>query len=528
MNYLLSASLAMALFYGVYALMLRRLTFHGLNRAYLLGSLVLSMALPLVDVPLPAAAEPAVRRAVSAPPKPVPLPADGRLSAPVRASPSPTGPDWPLLGWSLYAAGAAFVAFRLARRLNLIRQLARQDGEEIADLLVVPTEGGSASFFRLVLLNDAGLTPAERALVLAHEAEHARLWHSFDRLAVAVLAVAFWFNPVLWLYQRSLAHLHELQVDAALARRHDRRAYAQLLLKMAQPGFALANTFARQPLRDRLRFLFQTKTSSNVKKSRYLLLLPVATLVVWACQRDVLRTDEPTVPTGKVWVIEHPERFLSPVTVILKVPAERGSFVKERGQMKPMKFASMIQGIEPRNIRRIIVENTPGLIVENEGKTVARITVEAIDTTYRYNASQNSLNRLITDWAAANATNFLTRITLKNDEWTTPYAFANSNYDCLIFKLPSLKNGEGHRGYRQLNVAKGKSPVFKLDDREISEEEVNCLSREDVAKIQSIGVDEGHVAALEYGERGINGKVFFSTQLFGGVKTKRLPQPAKP
>lgn len=526
MNYLLSASLAMALFYGVYALMLRRLTFHGLNRAYLLGSLALSLALPVVNVSLPAAPAPVTRRAVVAPPKPVPMPAHGQLVNPVQAVPPPAGPNWLLLGWSLYAAGAAFVAFRLARRLSRIRQLAWQDGEEIADLLVVPTTGGSASFFRLVLLNDAGLSPAERALVLAHEAEHARLRHSFDRLVVAVLAVPFWFNPVLWLYQRSLAHLHELQVDAALARCHDRRTYARLLLKISEPDFGLVNAFARQPLRDRLRALFHEKPSSAMKKLRYLLMLPMAMLVVWACQRDVLSTDEPTVPTGKVWVIDHPERLLSPITVILKTPVTYpGEVIVVRdGKVENGKFNTTFYPVNPQDIRRIMVENTAPFETD-DGTAVARITVEARDTTYRFDADQWKLNDLITDWVAANSNRLLTRITLKNANWTAPYAFANGEYDCLIFRTPEPGSVSG---YQHINVAKGKSPVFKLDDREVSEEELNRLSQEEIAKIQSMGIDQGYVAALEYGERGINGKVFFSTKLLGGVKAKRLPKPAKP
>lgn len=526
MNYLLSASLAMALFYAVYALALRRLTFHGLNRAYLLGSLALSLGLPLVKTPLPVARRAPVERAEAAPPEPVPLPADGRQTLAAEPAPAPAGPDWARLGWGLYAAVAALGAARLARRLYRIRQLARQDGEELNGLLVVPTEGGSASFFRLVLLNDAGLSPDERDLVLAHEAEHARLRHSADRLAVEILAVAFWFNPVVYLYARSLAHLHELQVDAALAHRHDRRAYAELLLKTAQPGYALANAFARRPLRDRLRFLFHEKSSPAVKKGCYLLALPVALLVVWACQREVLRTDEPTVPTGKVWVIDHPERLLGPITVILKTPVSYpGEVIVVRdGKVKNGEFKTTMYPVEPQRIRRITVENTAS-VETDYGTMVAQITVEAADTTYRYAASQWHLNDLIRDWVAANTHRLLTRIKLKNDDWTAPYAFANGEFDCLIFKIPDPGSVSG---YRSLNVATGKSPVFKLDDREVNEEELNRLPREEIAKIQSIGIDEGHVAALEYGERGINGKVFFSTQLLGGVKAKRLPQPARP
>jgi len=110
-----------------------------------------------------------------------------------------------------------------------------------------------------------------------HEAEHAHLGHSAARLALEILRVVFWFNPVLWLYQRSLAHLHELQAAAAVAHRFDARAYARLLLHLhGGAGLPLTNLFSRQPLKDRLAALFQTKPTSAMKKLLYLAALPVA------------------------------------------------------------------------------------------------------------------------------------------------------------------------------------------------------------------------------------------------------------
>ena len=47
--YFLNASLYLLLFYGCYWLLLRRNTFFGLNRAYLLLSVGLSLVLPLAQ-----------------------------------------------------------------------------------------------------------------------------------------------------------------------------------------------------------------------------------------------------------------------------------------------------------------------------------------------------------------------------------------------------------------------------------------------------------------------------------------------
>jgi hypothetical protein len=52
MPYLLASALSMALFLGVYLLVLRRLPFPTANRAYLVLALGLSLLVPLVEVPV--------------------------------------------------------------------------------------------------------------------------------------------------------------------------------------------------------------------------------------------------------------------------------------------------------------------------------------------------------------------------------------------------------------------------------------------------------------------------------------------
>lgn len=272
MNYLLSASLAMAIFYGLYGLAFRRLHFHALNRAYLLGSLGLSLVIPVVELPAPPVAlPPPVQRVVYAA-EAMPLPETARV-APTEARPV----DWVAVAWIAYVIGVAAMALRLGAGLARLAKLARQPGRWEGGLKLIPTSGPNASFFNRIFLNESGLTAAECEQVLAHETAHARLGHSADRLLVEVCRVAFWFNPVLWLYQRSLAHLHELQADAAVAHRFDARAYARLLLHLhGGAGLPLTNLFSRQPLKDRLAALFQPKPNSAMKKWLFLAAAPVA------------------------------------------------------------------------------------------------------------------------------------------------------------------------------------------------------------------------------------------------------------
>ncbi len=53
LTYLLEANIYLAAAYGAYWLLLRKQTFYGANRAYLLLSIVISFAMPLVQLELP-------------------------------------------------------------------------------------------------------------------------------------------------------------------------------------------------------------------------------------------------------------------------------------------------------------------------------------------------------------------------------------------------------------------------------------------------------------------------------------------
>lgn len=284
LNYLLSASLAMAIFYALYALAFRRLRFYALNRAYLLAALVGSLLIPLVELPVPTEA------VVSVPARVFfveTLAPSGRTEAPAPVTQigpgKPAAVEWGLVGWVVYLVGVGVRAARLGIGLGRLAALARQPGRWEGGLKFIPTTGPNASFFNLVFLNETGLTAAEREQVLAHEAAHARLGHSADRLLLEALRVAFWCNPVLWLYQRSLAHLHELQVDERMAQRFDARVYAQLLLRLhGGAALPMTNLFSRQPLKDRLIALFQPKPTSNMKKLLYLAVAPVALVATLA------------------------------------------------------------------------------------------------------------------------------------------------------------------------------------------------------------------------------------------------------
>ncbi|HEY8682437.1 MAG TPA: M56 family metallopeptidase, partial [Rhodanobacter sp.] len=82
---------------------------------------------------------------------------------------------------------------------------------------------------------------SERALILAHEAMHARRHDGWWCLLAQTVIAMFWFHPLAWLTLGAFRHDQELACDAAVLREHgtQRRSYANAMLKTQSAAFAL-------------------------------------------------------------------------------------------------------------------------------------------------------------------------------------------------------------------------------------------------------------------------------------------------
>ncbi|MES2312624.1 MAG: M56 family metallopeptidase [Pseudomonadota bacterium] len=100
----------------------------------------------------------------------------------------------------------------------------------------------------------------ERALILAHEAMHARRRDGGWCLLAQIVVVMFWFHPLAWWALSALRHDQELACDAAVLREHgaQRRSYANAMLKTQSALFVLpvgCSWSPRHPLTERIAML---------------------------------------------------------------------------------------------------------------------------------------------------------------------------------------------------------------------------------------------------------------------------------
>ena len=188
--------------------------------------------------------------------------------------------DWNIILQTIYVLGILFMLIKfliIIYKLLKIKSLSSEN-----DFITTKSKYANSSFFNLIFIDDSNLSNHEINQILEHEKWHVRLFHSYDLVFVEILKIIFWFNPILWLYQRSLSEVHEYEVDTRMIQVYNPQKYAQLLLKLAvgrhsasTPQLIVRHQFSRKPLTDRIHFLFTKQKSVPMKRLAYLSVLPI-------------------------------------------------------------------------------------------------------------------------------------------------------------------------------------------------------------------------------------------------------------
>jgi hypothetical protein len=297
--YLAEASVALAAFALAYQLLFRKLTHFQWNRGYLVASLLLSLSIPLLPLPLLVSTggwnTTPVADAFGLNLDMLDLTAAQQSSlspdgAPAAGTPLPyAAVGFLLLG--IYCAGCAYKALRLWANLHSVYQLISKNRQIRREkyVLIQPRESAAPfSFLHYIFLHGGAstLSVEEQAQVLQHEQVHVAQRHTLDLLLFELAGIFFWFNPAIYYLQKQIREVHEYLVDAAVTRSTGGvKRYGELLIKLAatqQPALPILNTFSSKQILNRISMLTQPK-SSPMQKLKFLLALPVLALTLFLC-----------------------------------------------------------------------------------------------------------------------------------------------------------------------------------------------------------------------------------------------------
>ena len=291
-EYIIQVILFQLAFLLVYEIWLKRETFFNYNRFYLLFTPLLAVLLPFLKLEFLVETAPAeVFRNMNT----IWLPEViiGNTENPAGLPQMLTKNNQTLNFWSwIYLTGVLASLILLGaklRKLILLSKASTIIESEGLKSYQVENSNIAFTFFNRVFIGDR-ISEEEKQQIMMHELVHIREKHSLDLLFFEILKIAFWFNPLVYLFQNRLATVHEFIADKAAVKASDKRTYYEQLLNTAfgVQNISFINQFFNHSLIKKRIIMLQKKNSKTISKFKFLILIPLmlAMLTYVACSED--------------------------------------------------------------------------------------------------------------------------------------------------------------------------------------------------------------------------------------------------
>ncbi len=270
--YIIETFLCSGLFLLFYRMMIMKKVSYGFCRRYLVITMILSVTIPFLNVPLyPAETIYMNVPVMTAPEENVESTTVLKPSASTTAfhdEPDSRGgltenvtqvkmspiDKWKLFFASVYVTGMVLSLVIVAWGMiavALIRRRSRIEHTEQYDLAVSDRVETPFTFMHTVYMAFES-DEKTRAHILSHESSHVRHRHSVERLIMSILRSLYWFNPFMWIAERRLEEVQEWQADHdALEDGYDLTEYRISIIKQlfgCDPEMAsgLKSTFTKK------------------------------------------------------------------------------------------------------------------------------------------------------------------------------------------------------------------------------------------------------------------------------------------
>ena len=274
--YIVKSAVCLAVFYLFYRLLLSRETFHRFNRIALLGILILSCAIPFVEVTMKEPMEVSQQLLTW---EELLLMASLNRTATIETAPE-SAIMWREALLMVYLLGIVFFFLRnvwsLTRMLRLIKGSTLVRQENGITLITHQKEIAPFSWMKFVVISEKDLKENGEE-ILTHEYAHIRKRHSIDLLIADICIFFQWFNPASWLLKQELQNIHEFEADeSVIAQGIDAKKYQLLLIKKAVGTrlYSMANGFNHSKLKKRITMMLKERTN-RWARLKLLLAVPV-------------------------------------------------------------------------------------------------------------------------------------------------------------------------------------------------------------------------------------------------------------
>ena len=296
--YIVKAALYLAAFYLVYSFLLSRDTMFNRNRAFILLSVISSFILPFITIQFS---------------KPFTIPLFGKMLSEVfvtgtkngslTASSGGTGPDLMQLVFIIYLTGSVLFMLKLIiDLLELAFLIIRQKSKESHVIRFCGLSTAGFSALGKVFVN-AKLTHEEAEEIMKHEQNHLAHNHFLDIFFIEIAKIFQWFNPAIYLFNRSLRAIHEYQADeGCLNSGISVSNYQRLLLNQVFKSkvFNITNSFSNPTLIKKRMIMMTKKRSTLLTNLKLLMVLPVIATVMIAFSSCGGKTKQPETKSEEI------------------------------------------------------------------------------------------------------------------------------------------------------------------------------------------------------------------------------------
>ncbi|APY10581.1 blaR1 peptidase M56 family protein [Seonamhaeicola sp. S2-3] len=280
-------------FLMVYDFLLKKETFFNWNRAYLLGTALLSLLIPLIKIER-------FKYVVSQ---------EYIISLPeiFLGNTKQQEPDVIVLdpviilpktfwSWELMFFLGALIAMMLLsfKFLKVYKLLLKNPKKKVGNLHIINLLKSNVafSFFKYIFLGEL-INENEKKAILKHEMVHVKQYHSLDLLFFEVLRILFWFNPLVYMYQNRIGELHEFLADAQAVKTENKNTYYQNLLSQVfdTKKISFINPFFKQSLIKKRIVMLQKSKSKQINLLKYALLIPLVfgMLIYTSCAQEQVK-----------------------------------------------------------------------------------------------------------------------------------------------------------------------------------------------------------------------------------------------
>lgn len=546
--YILKSAICLALFYLFYRLLLSKETFHRFNRIALLGILLLSLLIPLVEVTTTQHTEVAKTMLTL---EQLLIMANFYQDTTNAVTPVETNTLSGIqIGLIIYLAGILFFACRnlysLTRLLLLLRSGKKEKYHSGIQVITHNKEIAPFSWMKYIVISRADLEENGRE-ILIHETAHIRNRHSIDLLIADVCIFFQWFNPAAWLLKQELQNIHEYEADETVIKEGvDAKQYQLLLIKKAVGTrlYSMANSFNHSTLKKRITMMLKEK-SNPWARLKYLYVLPLAAITVTAFARPEISEKAAEISAVKVndltAIVEtkvaenipsaestavNPTIITAPRTVKDTVKTTRKEAVivnissKESVQsdMKGMpEFpggAKALNEYLDKNMKypaeakekgtqgRVIIQ----FVVDEKGNVNSPKIVRSVDPLL--DAEALRLIENMPQWTPAKKTDEKGNSKAVTTKYTLPIAFHLDGSTSFTIK-------------ESFPIEKSDYPLIIVDGKEVSNNMMNAINPD---WIESISVLKDASATAIYGARGANGVILITLK----TKEEYAAQKEKP